>query len=222
MNNPVQTPKQGGIIGELLKTPVFKDILRNNLKGLQYGSGSTMIKTIMGRDPEVFLNLASSTPSLANIIIRSLAELGAQLKKQYPPDTLATFMGSILKEIDKDSLMQCGTVWKELIGSLLQSSPEVTGKIISSALASGPAVTAGAINAVSNTLNSLEKDRPGALSAFITDMLLHIDRPGASGAARLVAGALLDQKWHVCSWLFGLAVHRIKKRFAPRGLRFAR
>lgn len=214
MNNPVHIPRQGGVIKELLKTPVFKDIFRNNATALRYGSGSGMIRSIMGQDPEVFLNLAVSAPSLVNILIRALAELGRQLKQQYPPDTLVVFMESILKEIDTDSLKQCGTVWKELIVSLLKSSPQQVEKLISLALSSGPAVAAEAIDTFSRTVNTLEKDRPGAISGFITDMLLQIDRPGASDAARLVAEAVLDQKWHLGSWLFGLAKHRIKKRIS--------
>jgi len=214
MNNAVHTPRQGGVIREILKTPFLKDILRNNVTALKSGSGSTMVRTVMRQDPEVFLTLAVSAPSLVNIIIRAFAELGQQLKTQYPPDILAPFMESIFKEIDTDAINQCGAVWKELIGALLKSSPEVMGKLAEAALTSGPAAAAQTIDMISRTLNSLEKDRPGAVGGFITDMLSRVDRPGASGAARIVAEAVLDQKWHVCSWLYGLARHRIKKRFA--------
>lgn len=216
MNNAMHPANRGGIIRELLRTPVFKDIIRNNTHALQYGSGSTMVKTVMGQDPEVFLNLAVSTPALVNIFTRALAELGQQLKSQYPPDTLAVFMESILGEIDTGSLKQCGLVWKDLISSLLRSSPEVMKKLAGKALSAGPATAAQTIDILSRALNSLERGSPGALSGFITDMLLHVDRPGASNAARLIAGAVLDQKWHVCSRLFGLMLSRIRKRFTLR------
>ena len=40
----------------------------------------------------------------------------------------------------------------------------------------------------------------------------NLDRHEVSMAMKSLSGAFLDQKWHFFSWLFGLAIDRIKKR----------
>lgn len=213
MNNTMRKERQGGILDELLKTPVFKDLIRSGARSMGHGNGRSLVKTIIGRDPEVFLSLVVTAPAMANVLIRALAELGTQLRNQYPPETLAPFLESMLGDIDTDSLKQCGREWKELLGSLLAASPDVVNKLADKILSSGPALTAQGINTAARGLNSLEENRPGTVSSFMSRTLDQVNRQAASSALAIVAGAVLDQKWGVLSWFFRLARARIKKRF---------
>ncbi len=212
MNNSGTTIHQGGVVEELLKTPVFKDILRNGARNIHYAKGSDMVRTVMGQDPEVFLNLMSAIPGLLNVIIRASAELGTQLKNQYPPVTLIGFLESMLSEIDTESLKKGASAWKDLIISLL-AHPETKTRIITIVLSSGPTLKAHAFNALFALINSLEKERPGSLSTFMKEFLTRIDPDEASKATQTFAGAILDQKWHIVPWVFSLAKARIIKRF---------
>jgi len=67
---------QKGMIREFLKTPVYKDIIRDNLKAVSHTDGRSIVKAVMEEDPAVFLELVTTTPSLANALMGSLAELG--------------------------------------------------------------------------------------------------------------------------------------------------
>jgi hypothetical protein len=215
MNSPVMKEKGRGILEELLRTPVFKDIIRAGTRSLSHADASRAVRTLMGQDTEAFLNLVSAVPALANIFIRAFAELGVQLGNQYPPETLAAFLESLLGEVDTGSLRQCGQVWTELLGALLKASPEAVGAILDRALSSGPAVAARGVDSFTRALNRLEENRPGAVSSFMARTLGAMDRPAASSALGIVAGAMFDQKWHVFSWILGFVRSRIGKRFRP-------
>jgi hypothetical protein len=217
MSTPYRDSRQKGMIRELLKTPVCKDILRDNLRALQHISGRSIVRAVMEEDPEVFLGLIVTIPSLANAFINSISELGERLESQYPPGVLNAFIESIVKEIDVDSAGRCGAVWKNIASSLWETSPEFRTEITNLVLTAGPRTMASGINALAGAVNSIEKERPGTISSFMTAMFSNLDRPGASNAVKSLAGAFLDQKWHLFSWLFGLASSRIKKRFGMIG-----
>jgi len=213
MSTPYPKPERKGIIRELLRTPVCKDILRENLQAVRSMDGRPLVRALMEEDPEVFLGLIASTPSLANALLGSLAEIGERLENQFPPGVLAPFVQSLAKEIDADSARRCGTAWKSVAGSLWEASPEFRAEAMRLALTAGPKIMGGGITALAGALNSLERDRPGTVSSFMTGMFASIDRPEVSKAAKILAGALLDQKWHLFSWLSGLVLARIRKRF---------
>jgi hypothetical protein len=215
MNSSITRQRGNGIISELLKTPVFKDLLRSGARSLAHGDGGSLVREIMGQDPEAFLALAVSTPSAANILIRACAELGAQLKNQYPPELLASFLQSVLREVDTDSLGRCGQVWGELLASLLKASPETVGALADKAISAGPAWTARGIDSLAGALNRLEAEKPGTASSFLARALARIDRPAAASALGVVLGAVMDQKWNLFPWLFGFVRMRIRKRFMP-------
>jgi hypothetical protein len=151
-------------------------------------------------------------PSLANIFVGAAEELGVQLKNQYPPEMLASFLESVLADVDTASLARCGSVWGDILGSLLAASPGSAGRLLDTALSSGPAFAAQGVDAIARMLNALEQARPGALSATLSRTMARVDRPTASTALAVAANAFLDQKWHVLSWFYGLVRGRIKKR----------
>lgn len=217
MSTPDREPRQKGVIRELMRTPVFKDILRENLKAVHSMDGRTLIRALMEEDPEVFLGLTATIPSLANAFLGSLAELGERIDNQFSPGVLTAFMESLAGEIDVEAARRCGAAWKNIVSSLWEASPEFRMEIMRLALTAGPKVMADGINSLAQGVNSLERERPGTISSFMADMFSRLDRPGISNGTKTLAGAFLDQKWHLCSWLFGLALNRIQKRLGMRG-----
>ncbi len=213
MKAPQQTRDQGGILQELLRTPVVKDILRSGLTSVRHADGRSAVRTVMGQDPEVFLGLAAAVPSAVNLLIRSMAELGRQMNTRYSPEILTAFMESLAGEIDADSLEECKTVWKDLLASLWAASPDSRRALLDAILSRGPGIGAQGINGLSRSINALERDRPGSISAFLSQTLAQIDRDEWSRASQRLAGALLDQKWGVISWSWLLLKGRVRKRF---------
>lgn len=213
MTTPQQNRDQGGILQELLRTPVVKDILRSGLTSVRHADGRSAVRTVMGQDPEVFLGLAATAPAAMNLLIRSMAELGRQMNTRYSPEILTEFMESLAGEIDTDSLKECKTVWKDLLISLWAASPGARGALLDAVLSKGPGIGAQSINSLSRSINALERDRPGSISAFLSQTLAQVDRGEWSRASQSLAGALLDQKWGVLLWSWRLLKGRIRKRF---------
>ncbi|HVN72904.1 MAG TPA: hypothetical protein VMU10_12880 [Desulfomonilia bacterium] len=203
----------GSIFGEILRTPVYKDILRLNLNEASPESVRGMVKDLMGQDPEVFLGIASSLPKLINALSCAFSELALQLKEKYPPELLKSFLESLYEDLDKEGMKQGIRAWADLVVSLWKASPELRRATLRYLLASGPSIKAGAINAVAATINTLHREDPQAVGTFISEVLKNIHRDEAGRATHTLACALLDQKWHLLSWVWNLAKQRIRKRF---------
>ncbi len=216
MSAPYREPRQGGVIRELMRTPVCKDILRENLKAVRSMDGRTLVGALMEEDPEVFLGLIATVPSLANAFLGSLAELGERIGSQFPPGILAAFMESLAGEVDADAARRCGAAWRNVVISLWEASPEIRTELVNTILTAGPKIAGDGINALARGMNSLERERPGTISSFMTGVFSNLDRPEVSKGMKTLAGAMLDQKWHMLSWLSGFVLERMKKRFGRK------
>jgi hypothetical protein len=205
------THSHGSIFRGLLRSPLFKDILRTNLNAINPATGNSFVKTFMGEDPEVFFGLISSLPRDINVLIRAFSELAFQLKDKYPPEMLKSFLISLAEDIDKDAARQCGKAWTDLLSSLWEASPEMRQAAAGFILSSGPKIKAGAINGLARFVNAVTLNNPQAFSTFISEVLRNIDRPEVSRATLTLAGAFLDQKWHLASWAWQLLKGRIRK-----------
>jgi hypothetical protein len=206
------TQHKSGIIKVLIRSPLFKDILRTNLNEMNSNSGSSLVKTLMGEDPEVFFGLISSMPTFINILIKASTELAIQLKDKFPPEMLKSFIMSLAEDIDKDAARQCGKAWMELLSSLWGASPELRQAATGFILSSGPKIKAGAINSLARFVNSVTHNNPQTFSTFIASVLRNIDSPEVSKATLALTGAFLDQKWHLTSWAWQLIKGRVQKR----------
>ena len=125
MHSDSFTHNRSGVIKGIIRSPLFKDILRTNLNEVDPHTGSSFVKTLMGEDPEVFFGLISSLPMFINVLIKASTEFAVQLKDKYPPEMLKAFLTSLYDDIDKDALRQCGKAWTELAASLWKASPEL-------------------------------------------------------------------------------------------------
>jgi hypothetical protein len=210
MESPIRD--RSGILRELIRSPLFKDILRVNLNEMNPKTGSQMVKTLLGQDPEVFFDLISSLPVLINTLISAFTELAIQLKDKYPPEMLKSFLMSLAEDIDKDAARQCGKAWMELLSSLWGASPELRQAATGFILSSGPKIKAGVINSLARFVNAVTHNNPQAFSTFIASVLRNIDGPEVSKATLTLTGAFLDQKWHLTSWAWQLIKGRVRKR----------
>jgi hypothetical protein len=212
MSTETMKVPRGGILKELLRTPVYKDILRTNLNAMSSRTGSSLVKTFMGQDPEVFLSLVSSLPMLANSLISASAELAIQLKDKFPSETLISYLEALFDDIDKTGLEKCRTSWSELFASLWGTSPDFRDRARKIILASGPEAVACWINFIARTINNTTRQDPHALSTFISGVLNNLDSREIRKATQSLAEAFLDQKWHLASWTWQLAKSRMRKR----------
>ena len=213
MHMESSTRDRSGILRELIRSPLVKDILRVNLNEMNPKTGSQMVKTLLGQDPEVFFGLISSLPVLINTLISASTELAIQLKVKYPPEMLKAFLTSLYDDIDKDALRQCGKAWTELATSLWKASPELRQAATGFLLSSGPEIKAGAINGLARFVNTVTQNNPQAFSTFIARTLSNIDAREVGKATHTLAGAFLDQKCHLTLWVWNLVRNRVKKRF---------
>ena len=213
MHSDSLTHNRSGVIKGIIRSPLFKDIFRTNLNEVDPHTGSSFVKTLMGEDPEVFFGLISSLPMFINVLIKASTEFAVQLKDKYPPEMLKAFLTSLYDDIDKDALRQCGKAWTELAASLWKASPELRSSATGFLLSTGPKIKAGAINGLARFINEVTRNNPQAFSLFITQVLRNIDGREVGKATHTLAGALLDQKWHLTSWTWNLVRNRVKKRF---------
>jgi len=207
-----QTDGQGGIVQEMLRTPVVKDILRTSLRAVGHRDGRNTIRTVMSQDPEVFLGLAVTIPAALNVLVRSLDELGRQIKAQYAPGVLAAFLESLARDIDTEAAKECKAVWKDLGSSLWESSPEARKELLDTALAKGPQICSQGINILARAVNDLERQRPGALGAFLSEVSERTDRAEWASAAQTLARPFLDRKWHLLAWMWRLVTGMVRKK----------
>jgi hypothetical protein len=92
------------IMEELLEKTAFKDSLRLFLKNIDPNSGADLVRILLNKDIEVPLAFAGVLPVLVNCFIKAGHELIVQVREKFSPELLASFVESLLDEIDKDTL----------------------------------------------------------------------------------------------------------------------
>jgi hypothetical protein len=92
------------ILDDLLEKTAFKDSLRHFLKNIDPDSSAELVRILLGKDIEVPLAFAGALPVLANCFIKAGHELIVQVREKFSPALLASFVESLLDEIDKDTL----------------------------------------------------------------------------------------------------------------------
>ncbi len=201
-------PKRGSIIDEILKTPVFKEVLRGHLKAIDAGKGPRMARSIMWQDVEVFLAILGSFPPIINKWIATIGESGRQISEKFAPQLLKEFMGNLLKDIDLDAIKECGTTYKELSRRFLEHSPEITSGIgdrLAKAMAKG-------INSFSYMVNAKAQHDPGFLDRFMSQVSRHVDKDALRDASLIITDAVLDHRPHIAPLAGKVIARRVKKR----------
>jgi hypothetical protein len=103
---------------ELLKKPGFKDDIRDVLKSIDPDAGRALVKTILWQDIEFTLGVLGALPTIANTLIRTLDELLLQVNEKFSLELLQGFLGSMLEDIDKETLRRAILNLRPLIEGL--------------------------------------------------------------------------------------------------------
>lgn len=120
MSENRETGKDGlsaRIARELLGSPTFKAALNLMLSEIDPASAPGLARTLIRRDPEVFMALASAAPALVNLWLGMLKEIVAQLGS-FPPALLRGFAAQVLAEVDAEMLGEVLGGLVTVLGSL--------------------------------------------------------------------------------------------------------
>jgi hypothetical protein len=106
------------VMEELLTKTAFKDSLRLFLKNINPDASPQLVRTLLGTDIEVPLSVVGSLPAAANCFIKAGMELVVQVRGKFSPPLLASFVESLLEDVDKETLACLITEIKDLVKDL--------------------------------------------------------------------------------------------------------
>jgi hypothetical protein len=204
-----------GLIKELLSKPTLKDILRGHLRGISPDSGREIVKDLIWQDFEVLFSVMGAIPSMINTCVGGITQLVDEIHAKFSPRLLKGYIGSILSDVESSELKACGGAVSSLVRDVLAESPELKPFV----LEHGPIAIAKVINAGTAGLNTLCRQNPDLLSAFLSRVIDNLDKPALNDAALNLVDAVLDQKLGILSLAGGLVKRRGAKLFKRFGLR---
>jgi hypothetical protein len=202
-----------GLIRELIKKPLAKGILRGHLKDITPEGARTMVRGVLWQDIEVLFGIVGTLPSFINAAIAAIGTLAEEVNGKLSPELIKGFAGSIIKDIDKEGLIDTASAVAALSRNLLKASPELK----SLAIEKGPAAIALGINACTASLNAVCRHDPKTLSVFVTSVIDCLDKSALREASLNMAEAFLDQRLGLVSWSCRLFMRRLDKRLKRLG-----
>lgn len=148
---PVQTGALPRVLRELIRTPLFRELLKLNLKESPPGSAAELARTILMEDVDITLSLLGSSPQALNFLSEFLLEAVKQFQN-FPPEMLREFLRQMSERVDKETLQALPVAFSQLADDLVWVDPETVR-----ALKSGLAAAANsALWAASGVLTRLE------------------------------------------------------------------
>ena len=119
------------LLGEMIKTPAFRDIVKSFLRDLDPEDARELVKTFMWQDAEFTLSLMGAIPQLVNYMTVAGLELGVQAQN-FPPGLLNRFFSQFLEGVDTDLFAQYPEVYGPLLEALdaAQAVPFMVGKTL--------------------------------------------------------------------------------------------
>ena len=208
------TPLRPGILRPVLRSTLLKDLLRARLRSIDPASATRTADILIGEDPEVIFALASSIPAMTNSLVSALTQLALRLRGSYPPEILKSMAASIARDIDTEALRACGAAWKDLAAGLLTATPKTRAETVRELVLAAARFKAVIVDAFTGLVTEAHAAEKGIWSSFVSEVLKTIDGEKARSAALVLAEAVLDQKWGLCSWCMELIRSRAKKRLA--------
>lgn len=204
---------EGSVLAEIIRTPLFKDILNNYLNDVDPRRGSTTAKVILWEDPQLVLSLLAAIPPMVNWIVAFLGELAKQTSDKFPPQLVTGFMTNLWEDIDKDTIEECVKSYGKLIKNLLDESPEFQ-RVLLEAI-KGPVVigTGKGINSAVKYVNDINRQDPLFFKKVFSGFASTIEGKEFAEASTSLVNAALDQKPPLVSWTWHLFKMRIKRKF---------
>lgn len=184
-----------GLINEILRTPLFKDILRESLNNIDSKNGRKIAETILWQDMETLFSIIGALPEVINFQIYFIEELGIQLSEKIPPQLLQGYIKETLKQIDTERIKNCMNVYGAIILGLLKHSPELEPAVFE--FIKGPALSDALSNNINKSLraiNKAEQENPGYLSGVISTIMSKVDKEELDYVSMNILKTILDQK----------------------------
>jgi hypothetical protein len=204
---------EGSVLAEIIRTPLFKDMLNNYLSEIDPRRGAASAKVILWEDPQLILSLLASIPPMLNWIIAFLGELGNQTSEKFPPQLVKGFMVNMWEDIDKDAMERCLKSYGRLIKGLLDESPEFQGALLEAIKGPVAIGTGKGINSAVRYINDINRQDPMFLKKVFSGVTSTIEGKEFTEASTSLINAALDQKPPLVSWVWHLLKMRIKRKF---------
>jgi hypothetical protein len=204
---------EGSVLAEIIRTPLFKDMLNNYLSEIDPRRGAATAKVILWEDPQLILSILTSIPLMVNWIIAFLGELGNQTSDKFPPQLLKGFMVNMWEDIDKDAMEECLKNYGRLIKGLLDESPELQMALLEAMKGPVAIGTGKGINSVVRYINDINRQDPMFLKKVFSGVVSTIEGKEFAEASTNLVNAALDQKPPLVSWVWHLLKMRIKGKF---------
>ncbi len=204
---------EGSVLAEIIRTPLFKDMLNNSLSEIDPGRGSTTAKVIIWEDPQLILSLLASIPVMVNWIVAFIGELGNQTSEKFPPQLMKGFLANMWEDIDKDAMKECVKNYGRLMQGLLAESPGFRRAFLETLKGPVATGTGKGINSVVKYVNDINREDPTFLKKVFSGVVSEIDGKEFTEASTSLVNATLDQKLPVITWAWHLMKMRIKRKF---------
>lgn len=204
---------EASVLAELIRTPLFKDMLNNCLSDIKPERGASTARSIIWEDPQLILSIVASIPLIINWIIVFLGEVGKQTAGKFPPQLVRSFVSNIWQDIDKQAFKDCVDTYTGLIRGALKEPPDYEKDLLE--VMKGPVVEAAGrgINSAVRYINKIHCEDPRFMKDIISIVVSVIDRKELAEASTCIVNATLDQKPRLVSWGLHLIRGRIKRRF---------
>lgn len=111
------------IARELLRTPLFKDLIVTSLNDAGSGNPRELVKTLIWEDSAFTLGVLGKLPQGIGYLAAFLDELGQQLQN-VPPEILKEFVFLIGENLDKEAIASVPRSFAPLLNKLLWEDPE--------------------------------------------------------------------------------------------------
>lgn len=102
-NQPGLIDATDRVTQELLSTPKVKDAIKIIIKSLDPESAPGLVRTLMWKDPDLFLALAGAAPDLINALILGSKEAVEQVDK-IPPPLIAELVAKVIDKVDGEAV----------------------------------------------------------------------------------------------------------------------
>lgn len=118
-----------GIVRELIRTPVFKEVLLNHLRGIDPDSAKELVRTAIWEDVGFTMSALGATPQMVNWLAEALIELGVQLNN-FTLDILRDFLAHLGQDLDTERLKAVPEAYAPLVNQLLLEDREALDALI--------------------------------------------------------------------------------------------
>jgi hypothetical protein len=121
------------VLGEVIKTPFVKGIIRTVLNEIDPKSASNLMKTLVWKDPEMILDVFGAVPALVNTVVGIVKEVGPAFE-HFTPKILGGVVTGIVNDIDVEGLGEGVNGLVQFASSFIGYNTKLVSDLISNLL----------------------------------------------------------------------------------------